>query len=169
MDDRVYRQVGFTLIELLVTIMVLAIIAAAGAPAWRGLIESNRVNSDIRSLKQALSYARSEAVTTGGDVSVCSMELDNDGRRNGCGDKDDWKNGWIVFSGDAFDAAAVLRVGDKMKSDVVDVNQARAEFSQRGSVPLERSGTWNFCAGNAEKALTLAPSGRFRLKEPDCP
>lgn len=166
MDDRVYRQDGFTLIELLVTILVLAIIAAAGAPAWQGLIESHRVNGDIRSLKQALSYARSEAVTTGGDVSVCSMALDEDGNM-GCGSKTDWKNGWIVFSGKDFAAAAVLRVGDVMKADAVTAARAKSVFSQRG----EASGTnqtWNFCAGSTEKALTLSPSGRFRSGEPDC-
>jgi type IV fimbrial biogenesis protein FimT len=167
MDDRVYRQVGFTLIELLVTIMVLAVIAAAGAPAWRGLIESNRVNSDIRSVKQALSYARSEAVTTGDIVSVCSMALDNDGNRNGCGGKEDWKNGWIVFSGDTFDAAAVLRVGDTMKADTVTAARAKSVFSQRG----EASGTnqtWKICAGSAGKKLVLSNKGRVRQEGSDC-
>lgn len=166
MDDRVYRQVGFTLIELLVTILVLAVIAAAGVPAWRGLIESSRVNSDIRSVKQALTYARSEAVTTGNSVSVCAMALDEDDSI-GCGGKDDWKNGWIVFSGKDFAAAAVLRVGEAMKADAVTAARAKSVFSGRG----EASGTnqtWNFCAGSAGKALTLAPSGRLRLEDSDC-
>lgn len=163
MHPRACHQAGFTLIELLVTLLVLAVIAAFGMPAWRGLSEASRVNSDMRSVQQALSYARNEAVTTGTRVSVCSMAVDD----NGCGDKDDWQNGWLVFSGAVFSADGVLRVGATMHADTVKAGRAKSVFDRRGEA-RGTNHTWRFCAGGAGKSLVLAPSGRVRQATADC-
>lgn len=163
MHHPTYPSLGFTLIELLVTITVLAIITAFGVPAWQGLIESSRVSSDMRSVQQALSYARNQAVTSGDTVSVCARTEDD----NGCGDKGEWHRGWLVFNGNTFADDAVLRVGSTLKSDTVTVGRAKSVFNQRGEARGTNS-TWRFCAGKVGKALILSASGRVRQATADC-
>lgn len=154
---------GFTLIELLVAISVLATLAAIGVPAWQGLAESHRVSADLRSIQQALTYARSQAVTTGLDVSVCAA----DAHHTGCGDKHDWTQGWIVFTGRAYSADKVLRVGGRLDADSVTVGRKKVVFNSHGEARGSNA-SWHFCAGRTGRSLILAANGRVRQTAEDC-
>lgn len=154
---------GFTLIELLITISILAVLAAVGVPIWQGLADSHRVNADLRSVRQALSYARHQAVTTGLDVSVCPA----DAKSTGCGGKQDWQQGWIVFTGRAYSADKVLRVGGQLDADSVTVGRKKIVFNPYGEARGSND-SWHFCAGSSGRSLILAASGRIRQAAKDC-
>lgn len=86
---------GFTLVEVLVTLVVLALLLVVGLPSLRDAIALNAVQSHIKSLNGALSAARSEAISRGIDVGVCSSST-----QTSCSGSNDWSSGWIVFVDD---------------------------------------------------------------------
>src|SRR3989338_204818 len=61
---------GFTLIELMVTLVLLAILVAIGVPNFSQLINQNRVQAQADELKAFLLYARSEAVSKNGIITL---------------------------------------------------------------------------------------------------
>ncbi|WP_027966166.1 GspH/FimT family pseudopilin [Halomonas halocynthiae] len=154
---------GFTLVELLVTLSVLAMLAVVGVPAWQGLVETHRISADVRSVQQALLYARNQAVTRGQEVSVCAAG----GGAHVCGEKHDWKQGWVVFSGDDESVGTVLRVGERLGAHSVTAGRAKAVFNARGEA-RGSNGSWHFCAGGAGRSLILSSSGRLRQTTADC-
>lgn len=81
---------GFTLVELLVLLAVVAILAVIAIPDFSATIKNNRDISQVNSLVDALSLARSESVKSGTLVTVCP------GQSKACGDSN-WADGWVVF------------------------------------------------------------------------
>jgi len=81
---------GFTLIELLTLISIVAILAAIALPNFSRTIKSERDTSQINSLLDGLTMARSEAIKYGKPVTICA------GNSNACAAAN-WANGWIVF------------------------------------------------------------------------
>ncbi len=93
---------GFTLVELLVTLAIAAILVTVGAPSFTTLISSNSAKNASDRLSNSLAYARSEAVTRGANVTVCSKSAGGDTCANGTS----WINGWLIYVEDAFAAGA---------------------------------------------------------------
>jgi type IV fimbrial biogenesis protein FimT len=87
------RDSGFTLIELLITIVVVSILLAMGAPAFKDFIKNNRVTAQTNDLVSAIQLARSEALKRGTNMVVCASK-----NQTTCTGKDTWADGWIVFS-----------------------------------------------------------------------
>ncbi|MDM3871262.1 GspH/FimT family pseudopilin [Porticoccus sp. W117] len=83
------KQAGFTLIELMVTVAILAILVAVAVPAMTSFMNSNRLTAHTSALKQAIQYARSEAVAKNQNVSVCASS-------DGATCTGAWNQGWIV-------------------------------------------------------------------------
>jgi len=98
MDTRLQR--GFTLIEMLVAIAVAAILLGIGIPSFSGAIKNARVSADNNELTQALYLARSEAVKSSTEVTVCPRASEN---AMTCGSgMFDWRHGWLVFIDNEF-------------------------------------------------------------------
>src|SRR5579862_6929217 len=57
-----YRRRAFTLLELLVVIAIMALLAAIGLPAIRGMTKSNAIAAADRQLLDDLAYARQLAL-----------------------------------------------------------------------------------------------------------
>lgn len=74
---------GLTLVELMVAIAVAAILLTAVAPGYQNLILSNRISSQTNELVTALTMARTEAVRSGQDITLCA-------RNN------NWQQGWLI-------------------------------------------------------------------------
>lgn len=88
----ILRSGGFTLIELLVTVSIAAIMLTVAIPSFRDFILNSRLSSQTNELVLALAYAKSEAISRGLPVTVCSRSTDTD-----CAGTDTWDTGWLVF------------------------------------------------------------------------
>ncbi|HSW13318.1 MAG TPA: GspH/FimT family pseudopilin [Solimonas sp.] len=143
------RPRGFSLIELMVTVGIAAIVAMVTVPGLQSLVQNNRTATQVNALVSALMYARNEAVTRGGRVSICTS---SDGYT--CSDTDSWSGGWIVFS----DTAGARGIVDPLTSDqVLQVFEALDGGSQL-------TGTTRLLSYDSAGFLTdaLAPSFSYR-------
>jgi type IV fimbrial biogenesis protein FimT len=116
-------QRGFTLIELMVAVAVLAIMATIAAPSFRELFENNRLATESNRLISAMSFARSEAVRVGDDVSL----------KANAGGFDD---GWCVYLGTACNNTGTNEI--LRKFDAVRLNYTASAntltFNARGEM-----------------------------------
>ena len=89
------KNSGFTLIELIVVISIAAILASIAIPNFTKMIDSNRTTAATNEFVSALVLARSEALTRGVEVKICTSEdlvsCAGNSKRN-------FANGWIVFT-----------------------------------------------------------------------
>jgi type IV fimbrial biogenesis protein FimT len=142
---------GFTAIELMVVISIVAILTALAAPSFTPLIESWRVREAAEQLRSTLSYARSEAIKRGGQVSIQKIPNNTSGCSSASGTRD-WDCGWFIChdinnSGTCTSADPVLqRVESTAK---VHVNRT----SGGASIKLNR---WGLVDG-AWLGFTLVP------------
>lgn len=83
---------GFTLVELLVALAVLAILLGVGVPSFASAIQNSCMSSNHNALASSLYLARSEAVKSSRDVTVCPR---SSSQAETCGTR--WENGWLVF------------------------------------------------------------------------
>lgn len=84
------RQRGFTLIELLVLIAIVSILATVAVPDFSATIKNDRDISQLNTLINSISLARSEAIRTNAAVSICA------GSDTSCSGTT-WANGWVVY------------------------------------------------------------------------
>ena len=94
---------GFTLIELLVAMAVASVLLGVGIPSFSGAVRNSQVREDTSTFTQALYLARSEAVKSNFEVTVCPRQ---DPKSKLCGAATtDWKNGLLVFIDAQYSAA----------------------------------------------------------------
>ena len=107
---------GFTLIELMVTIAIAAILLALAAPAFQGLLVSNRITAQTNDLVSDLAFARSEAIKRGVTISVCFAN-----NATTCGAGTAWTGGWLIFvdTGTAGDSTGdtILRFHEALRGN----------------------------------------------------
>ena len=85
------RQRGFTLTELMVAIAVLSILLSLAAPSFQSLIAQYRLTAISTQLRSALLTARSEAIKSNRQVTVCASE-----DQSSCSNSS-WASGSIAF------------------------------------------------------------------------
>ena len=62
---RAVRSAGFTVIEIMVVVAIVGIFAALAVPSWRDYQNNLRLKTAARTVANAFSYARSQALATG--------------------------------------------------------------------------------------------------------
>lgn len=155
-----YPGRGFSLIEMMIALVVLAVLIVVSAPAFRNLIQNNRMLSEVYALRAALNSARSEALVQRTFVTFCRS---NDGAA--CAGAD-WKEGYIAFTdmngnsvvddpnGPYGDQIFIAKIIDSSAmDDITYTNSAGSavnmlQFNSRGyaSGPAgSTSGTFTFC------------------------
>ncbi len=97
---------GLTLVELLITVAMVGLVLAIGIPSYSDFVWRNRASAAVNSLVTAFNLARSEAIKTGGRVTVCTT-ADPNANPPVCGGAG-WHQGWIVYR----DANADLTIAD---------------------------------------------------------
>ncbi|MFZ2209111.1 MAG: GspH/FimT family pseudopilin [Porticoccaceae bacterium] len=151
------RNSGFTLIELMVTIALLAILIAAVAPSFRGLLLDNQAATQANALVGSLMLARSEAIKRNVPVVVCRS---NTGTT--CAGAE-WEAGWLVWPDtdrdgvlDADDGDGIPEAGEEMILEVQAALAGGFDLSATGSsVTYRPDGS---IAGAAD-AFELVPPG----------
>lgn len=148
------RTLGFTLLEMLVTLTLLAVLTAAAAPSFSGLLQSNLAAAHAEALMTSLTLARSEAIKRNLRVTLCKSA---DGAS--CTTEGDWAQGWLVFV-------------DRDSDGVLDPDEGvlRMQAVLPGKFTLTNSNARNWYAyrsdGSAASSGGLV-TGTFRVCPPD--
>lgn len=128
---------GFTLIELIITVSILAVLALVTVPNFGQFVQTGRMDTVQDRLVASIAMARSEAVTSRRDVSLCPRNNEN---VNTCGD--DWGQGWAVINDDT-----AIRVEDPPGNGVAFAAERSITFSRSGQV---REGTSCFTISDGD-------------------
>lgn len=165
-QGRCYKPVpGFSLTELMVVVALMAILSMLALPSVSELIARQNAESFIQQFRQQLSYARVQAVSLGGPVTVCPrLSQLCDGR-------------WTETPVQIFNSAAsqdVLKQIDALKPDHrLYYNRELLEFRADGSLNALQNGTFIYCVAQYHwhASLSISQSGRSQLQwhEQSCP
>jgi type IV fimbrial biogenesis protein FimT len=171
------RPRGFSLLELMTAITVLAVVLGMGVPAFASIMRNNQIAAQSNNLLQALTLARSEALTRGKRVSVCAAGADE----NSCGAA--WQSGWVVFEDDfgsagSIDASDVVLQRWSATTSGVEITGVDDDGSAASSVTYMRNGRAEFvvdftvdkdgCDGEQERQINVNLSGRVALTRVMC-
>lgn len=101
-------EAGFTVIEFAITLVLVAIGLALAIPSLQNLVANNQVTAAANTIVSGLNLARSNAITSGENITICPVGSD------GTCSESNWENGWIVFNdadGDSVaDPGEIVRV-----------------------------------------------------------
>ena len=139
---------GFTLIELMVALAVLAIVVAIGFPAFGGIFERSRADSDASELLRAFNVARLEAINHSEVVTVNATT------------NDDWaldleivRGGTVIRSYAGLPAGATITTTGNVDS---------IEFDSLGGLRTPANAVvFSYTRGDSTKSLVVCPTGRI--------
>ena len=160
------EQRGVTLIELLVTITVLSIVLGIGLPALRDFVLNNRQIAAVNEMVASMQFARTEAVTRNGFVSLCPS---SDQASCTAGD---WDVGWIVFSDLDGDGAVdggddtVVRAAEPLNR--LDFASDIAALTYRRNGRSTATGTFTICDSRGAahgRVIVMDLAGRPRVQK----
>ena len=163
------RQRGFTLLELISTMSIAAVLTTTAIPAFSGLVQRNRITTEINTFVAHLHYARSEAIKRGARVVICRSA---DGLS--CARTEGWHKGWITFVDtnanrelDASESLLRVEAGEDNGILITSGQRRRVVYQATGFSP-GTNGTYTFCDPEHPewaKAVILSNSGRTRLSK----
>jgi type IV fimbrial biogenesis protein FimT len=147
---------------------VVAILLAAGVPAFKNYTWNLRMKSAMDLLQSDLNLARGRAISHNTQTVICPAGEDDD-----CSGQSAWQNGWVVFAdlnGDRArqDAEPLLRHADAVSFLSISSAASRSHlrFFPNGSAPGSNASIL-FCdargAGHAG-VITVSNSGRIRAR-----
>jgi type IV fimbrial biogenesis protein FimT len=173
------KILGFTLVELLVTLTVAAILLASAVPAFRDMIQNNRIAVQANAMVGALNLARSEAVKRGVTVQVCKS---SNGATCVAG-AGNWQIGWIVFSDINGNGVPDVGTGQCVAGEdclllVQEALGGNPTLSGPAAVQYTASGraaaaaVFNHsipgCTGNQRRTISIALTGRVSIATAAC-
>ena len=164
------KSAGFTMVELMVSMGIVIILVAAAGPAISDWVLKNRVDSEVASLRSALAYARSEALSRNMWVTI---------RENGARDTSNpramWNSGWQLFTDQ--DNDGFLGAGEMLRARVTNIEDltiewandiTRISYGPRGVTNGGTQNTIRYCvSGDTDhafaKGITINAIGRTRI------
>jgi len=167
------RNRGMTAVELLFTMAIAGLVMALAVPNFRDFVQNNRAAEEANALVGALAVARSEAVTRGVPVTVCSSS-DNES----CADDLDWSTGWIVFTdaddvGEVNDDDVVLRALPELRNgSELTSNASFVSYGPSGFLTNAAEVTFDLdipdCTGNHNRTISVNLQGRGSVANAAC-
>lgn len=168
---------GFTMLELMVVVAILAVLAALAGPSLVPIIERWRVRQAVEEMTATIAYARSEAITRGGNVVVlrstpgtaqCALPTS----------VADWRCGWTVFDDvngngtqDDANTEVTLRVSSPTNGvSATNANATGASFAITRWGEAQGGGTLGFVfastrtGSTVKTALCMRGGGRVRAR-----
>ena len=163
------KQAGFNLYELMITLTVAGILTPM-AIGMQGLVQDNRLVTQVNQLLGHLNLVRSEAIKRGTTVTICKSANGVD-----CTPTSDWHEGWIIFvdpnRNRTVDAGeAIIRAQQALTEG--NTVKFRASLGQNNDVTYrptgfsEKNGTFTFCDARGPsraRAIILYRTGRPRV------
>jgi len=167
------KNSGFTLMELIITLGLISIVMAIALPSMTAFNQNDRLTTNINQLIGNLAYARSEAVKSSQQVSLC---VSNDAAT--CTGGTSWEDGWIVyidadgngsFAEDTATNEVILRAvqalgGSQTLTPTTFTNQVTYDY--RGFATS--TGSFQLCdsrSGDFGKTVRISNTGRVRLED----
>jgi len=162
------QRTGFTALELIVTMTIVAILLAAGVPAFKDYSWNLRMRTAMDMLQADLNLARGRAISHNVRTVICPMSADGD-----CTGQPVWQHGWIVFAD--LNADRNWQNGEPLfrqanAIDLVSISSSASRnnlrFYPNGSAPGSNASI-TFCdsRGAAEAGtITVSNSGRIRIQ-----
>jgi type IV fimbrial biogenesis protein FimT len=151
-------QSGFTAAEILVVVTIIGILAAIAIPSMSRMLQTQAVRSAAYDLNADLTYARSEAIARGQNISLKAIS------------GTDYKQGWTIEDA----AATKLREQGARGADIVFTGSAGTyTFDKTGRVTVGAPASWGIYPKGSnvlefqKRCLRLDPSGRTRTAEGD--
>ncbi|MGI2168970.1 GspH/FimT family pseudopilin [Shewanella sp. MF05960] len=148
---------GFTLVELMVTVAVAAILLAVAVPSLNSVYEMSRSSTAISNIQSAVVFARSQAISYGRKVSICS------GSDSGC--TGSWIDGYVVVIEDNGDV--LKKVQNLNSKDFIKASSSTITFNIDGMLTTNNVISIHYCPSkkNSEysKGITVSPSGKISL------
>jgi type IV fimbrial biogenesis protein FimT len=144
---------GFTLTELLIVVTVLAVLLAAGMPAFGEFMRNQRVKTASFDVYSTLVFARSEAITRNASVTVAPVSSA-------------WTNGWTVTDS----GGAVIRTSDAVPN-VTIAGPTSVVFRGSGRLNAASTPTFQLTASGTTvttRCITIDLSGRPTTKAAAC-
>ena len=157
---------GFTIVELMVTLAVAAILIGFALPAFTDFVRQRTLTSEVNDFVLALTYARSEAVRRGQNVSVQSLGGDSGS---------EWGDGYQVVDVDGNVLRTFAPVADATTFDATGAlnNVFTITFSGRGMVTPQPAGPGavKLCRDGTTpgRVVNVGVVGRPDVDEVDCP
>jgi len=150
------RQHGFTAAEIVVVLAIVGILAAIAVPSMSKMLTTQAVRSAAYDLYADLTFARSEAIARGTNITFVGAS------------SDDFKKGWSVKAG-----TTVLRTQDARTSAIVfKGSQNSYTFDKTGRVIVGAPASWGIRPKDTTdtqeymlRCILLDPSGRPRTQE----
>ena len=166
---RMDRARGYSLVGLLISIAISTILLGIGIPSMAGLVQSNRITTQLNDFRSELNYARIEAIQRNQNVVICKSS-----DREHCSTDYDWHDGWIVFidvdKDHRYTPADVLLRSHGALRPGLKINYRGSGFSHyvvfRGIGTTSTNGTFRFCDRNHPenaRALIINLAGRVRV------
>jgi len=156
------RQSGFTATEILVVLAIVGIMAALAMPSMSGLLATQAVRSASYDLNADLTFARSQAISRGTNVSVTGASGTN------------FKAGWTITEAAG---GSTLRTQAARDSKIVFTASHNAyTFDRTGRVSVGDANQpkWSIVPygtsqTHQKRCILLDPSGKPRTIEGVCP
>jgi len=171
---------GFTLIEAIITLVVVAMVIAVGIPGLSSIMANNQAAAHSNSLITAFSFARSESVKQGVNVSICARDASaQDGFTCGEGDND-WADGWFVFlDPDGNAAAGYTPPADERRrswpaqpGNYTVTAPVAVGFNSSGSIQGDADAVFSliyeYCTGEQNRTITITTTGHTSVKKEPC-
>lgn len=163
---------GFTLVELIVTIAVAAILVTVAVPNFRVFVQNSRISTQTNDLISDISLARSEAIKSGANASLCTSTVGTS-----CDGAGNWTTGRLVWTdtnnNNVLDAGEIRRFRELASGGnalYISVATDPLTFTNRGApAGGGASLTFSVCdsRGNTSgRDVTINPLGQTRASGP---